>query len=182
MLIRRLTAISSSPRCLPKMRTLYLMRHAHPESTSATGRDYDRPLSPLGREQIRTATAWLAKRPAPQLIVASPAMRTRQTAELLKLGVGKEYVDRLYDNRPEYLRSALLGIDDAITSVLVIGHNPSLGLFLDELRDVASSAASEQFLAQGVRPGTIARLEFDFSWVEFADERRGCCRFVDGFQ
>ena len=149
-----------------------------PDST--TGRDYDRPLSPTGREQIQEVRVWLDRMSAlPQRIIASPSMRTRQTAELLKLSVGIDYVDGLYDNRPDQVRSALIGVTDEIDRLLIVGHAPSIPWTAHELS--AGGEQSASFFSGNFGCANAVLLEHAGSWVDLAD-----CSvllpFVEGFR
>jgi probable phosphoglycerate mutase len=78
-----------------------------------TDRDADVPLSPLGREQATATGRWLAGLPTdrrPQIAVASPYLRTAQTAELALAEAG------IPVSRDERLRDRELGILDLLTS------------------------------------------------------------------
>jgi probable phosphoglycerate mutase len=76
-------------------------------------RDADVPLSPTGREQAEAVGRWFAGLPAerrPEVVVVSPYLRARQTAELT---VGVSSVPMMVDER---LRDRELGILDLLTS------------------------------------------------------------------
>jgi probable phosphoglycerate mutase len=87
-------------------------------------RDVDVPLSELGRKQAEAAGLWFAKLPAderPELILSSPYIRAKQTAEIicqqgaLAGGPGRTIVD-------ERLREREFGIFDRLTTA-GIRHN-----------------------------------------------------------
>src|SRR5947199_719058 len=60
-------------------RTLVILRHAKAERPTGVA-DIDRPLTGRGHEDAAAAGAWLASRGyAPDLVLCSPAKRTRQT-------------------------------------------------------------------------------------------------------
>jgi broad specificity phosphatase PhoE len=71
-------------------------------------RDADVPLSPTGREQAAALGRYLSENP-PDLVVVSPYLRTRQTAEI---ALGKLQVDTSVDER---LRDRELGVLDLLT-------------------------------------------------------------------
>ncbi|GAA1807645.1 histidine phosphatase family protein [Planosporangium flavigriseum] len=76
-------------------------------------RDADVPLSPTGREQAAAVRHWLADQPAgqrPEVAVASPYLRTMQTAELALDGLDIPLL------RDERLRDRELGILDLLTT------------------------------------------------------------------
>ena len=83
-------------------------------------------LTERGHKQARTMAAWIRKhQPKDLRIIVSPAVRTQQTAEALKLP--------FETNRkigPEACVSELIaasGWPQASGSVLIVGHQPSLG-------------------------------------------------------
>lgn len=102
---------------------LLLWRHAEADDGAD---DYSRPLTERGRKQAASVAAWLTQHLPRQLrIIASPTVRTCQTAEALGLpfqveaGVGPE------SGTPDML--ATIGWPPARGSVLLIGHQPGLG-------------------------------------------------------
>lgn len=102
---------------------LLLWRHAEAEEGDE---DLRRRLTERGEKQARQMAAWIrGHQPKDLRIVVSPAVRTQQTAEALKLP--------FETNRkigPEACVSELIaaaGWPDASGSVLIIGHQPSLG-------------------------------------------------------
>src|ERR1051326_1928733 len=67
-------------------RTLVIMRHAKAEPL-VSGTDFDRPLTTRGRADATAAGAWLAAgRIAPDLVICSPAARTRGTWHGVAIG------------------------------------------------------------------------------------------------
>jgi phosphohistidine phosphatase len=112
-------------------RHLVLLRHAKAESPTGAA-DRDRPLSARGQTDAQAAGGWLATRHVPDLVLCSPAKRTRQTwhavSTHLPAGAGPEvrYERRLYLAGPDDLLAMVREIDDRVHNVLVIGHNPAL--------------------------------------------------------
>jgi len=68
---------------------IYLLRHGIAEELAASGKDADRKLTPEGRKRL---TAILKRAAAggvePSLILSSPLVRARQTAEMAAKGLG----------------------------------------------------------------------------------------------
>lgn len=64
---------------------IILVRHAHAiEADEFEGRDFDRPLSEKGREHATIMTRYLRLIGVrPDAVIASPATRTRETAEIM---------------------------------------------------------------------------------------------------
>ncbi len=102
---------------------LLLWRHAEAEDGED---DLRRRLTARGEKQARSMAAWiLAHQPKDMRIIVSPAIRTQQTAEALKLPFETQR-----KIGPEACVSELIaaaGWPDASGSVLIIGHQPSLG-------------------------------------------------------
>lgn len=102
---------------------LLLWRHAEAEDGED---DLRRRLTARGEKQAHSMAAWiLAHQPKDMRIIVSPAIRTQQTAEALKLPFETQR-----KIGPEACVSELIaaaGWPDASGSVLIIGHQPSLG-------------------------------------------------------
>ena len=60
------------------VRTLVLLRHAKADNPFGMA-DADRPLTERGLRDARAAGRWLAQQALPELVLCSPARRTRQT-------------------------------------------------------------------------------------------------------
>lgn len=102
---------------------LILWRHADAQDGVP---DLDRLLTAKGQAQAKIMAAWLnEKLPRDVRILVSPARRTRQTADAL----GREY-EVVPDLAPGEDVTHLLNAaawPDAKGSVLVVGHQPTLG-------------------------------------------------------
>jgi len=127
-------------------RTLVLLRHAKAENPPGVA-DVDRPLSARGHADAAVAGAWLAARHVPDLVICSPAKRTRQTwhGAAVALPAAESAVVRydreVYDGGAADLLTVVRGIDDAVGTALLIGHNPSLSrlaFLLDPDSDIDS--------------------------------------------
>jgi phosphohistidine phosphatase len=104
---------------------LILWRHAKAEDARG-GDDLGRALTPLGRDQAERMAGWLAPRlPATTRILASPALRCRQT--VAALGRAATTVDAIGPGASADAVLAAAGWPDAGGTVLVVGHQPTLG-------------------------------------------------------
>lgn len=105
---------------------LILWRHAEAEPGSFDKPDEARELTEKGRKQARKMAEWLNRNlPDDCRILSSPAVRTVQTAEAL----GRKFkTDRALatDVSAESVLRAT-GWPDAEDTVLVVGHQPTLG-------------------------------------------------------
>lgn len=109
-----------------------LVRHAHAEWPQFAGRDFERPLTQRGVDDARAAGA--AMRDAnlePGLILASPARRTRQTAEILcqQLQLPAQtlcFIDALYNAGPAMLEAELRKAQGDHKFMMLVAHNPGV--------------------------------------------------------
>ena len=133
-------------------------------------------LSPPGIAQAEAlGTAIVAGEvagPTPQMVVVSPASRTRGTAMLAFSGLGETCafsVDRrIYSAAPDDLLALVAEVDDAVTCLGVVGHNPAIAWFGIELVDEATLEAEHP--ARGDHPpATLSVIELPIRhWSEVA--------------
>jgi len=99
---------------------LFLVRHAHSDPGDP---DSLRPLSPRGREQARELGERLA-RVEPELVLASPLLRARETAAAIANATGAELRidERLAPGAGPH--DMLAAIDGAGDTVVAVGHQP----------------------------------------------------------
>lgn len=113
------------------LRSLVLLRHAKAETPQGMA-DEDRPLSARGQADALAAGGWLASRQVPELVLCSPAKRTRQTWHAIATSLPADaapavrYERALYLGDPGSLLALVQEIEDQVTRLLLIGHNPSL--------------------------------------------------------
>lgn len=91
-------------------------------------RDVDVPLSELGREQAASLGKWFARRPdRPDVLLASPYVRARQTAEIFRESGGCDPHERIcFDER---LREKEFGVLDGLTTGGVAYFEPQQAEF-----------------------------------------------------
>ena len=116
------------------MRKIIFLRHGHSPSAAeaGVGRDELRPLSERGKAAAATAAKKLAgKGYKPGLILCSPLVRAKATAEIAAaaLGAPVEDVRELDGGHPcEDLWSAVRAGLERTDTVMAVGHQPSLGI------------------------------------------------------
>ena len=111
------------------MRTLYLLRHAKSSWKDASLRDFDRPLKDRGRKAAKRIGKHLAaEKLNDPLVICSPAVRTRETAEIVlksaNLRVEERFDERIYEASLRDLLQVVSEIPDDKQVVILIGHNP----------------------------------------------------------
>ncbi len=124
------------------LRRLTLLRHAKSSWQDAgPASDHDRPLSQRGQQDAPVmGRRMLARGSRPSLILCSPAVRARQTAQLiaLELGYPPEFLQRepeLYLASPEQIMAVVARQADAFRDIIVCGHNPGLTELANQLTD-----------------------------------------------
>ncbi len=119
------------------MLTLSLLRHAKSSWDDASLKDFDRPLSERGENAAPRMGAYMAAQGlAPDLVLCSPAVRARQTLDLvlphLADGPTVVYEDNFYLAAPSVLLARLRKIGAKVHHVLIVGHDPGMqGLALE---------------------------------------------------
>ena len=110
---------------------LSLVRHANAEQDSDV-RDFERPLSRKGRgEAEEVAKRFLERERVPDLIMASAAVRTRETAEIFAriLSVPARLLqaeDSLYLADGDHILACVRNVGPRVGHLMVIGHNPGI--------------------------------------------------------
>ncbi|MEM9701729.1 MAG: histidine phosphatase family protein [Planctomycetota bacterium] len=144
------------------MKLLLLMRHAHAEDRAAT--DFDRPLSERGRQQAdAVGTALAEANLLPEVILASAALRTTTTAELVAARLphapAVQTSQGLYCSSVEEQREALRSCG-AAAGVLLIAHNPGVAEHLYALSGSADCP-----------PATCVAFEVELDdWAELSSQ------------
>jgi len=123
---------------------LILWRHAEAEDT---GPDMARVLTAKGHKQAEKMAAWLKPRlPSKTRVLVSPAQRTQQTAAAL--GLDFSTLETLAPGASIQAVMQAVGWPTADGAVLVIGHQPTLGM-------VAAYAMTRKSAYWSVKKGAI---------------------------
>jgi phosphohistidine phosphatase len=154
---------------------LYLLRHGIATDPAAHefAKDADRPLTPKGKRKLRqVAHAMEALELSFDLILSSPYLRARQTAEVIaeawKERQRLELSDSLTPSRsPGKLVELLNHLRPFPESVLLVGHEPYLSSLISLL--VSGDASFAVLMKKGglcklstesLKPGRCATLEW----------------------
>lgn len=113
------------------VKTLFLLRHAKSSWSDPAVADRDRPLAPRGRRAAKRMARHLASTGVrPERVWCSSARRARETLELVRAALGAQaevrVTRRIYDADAADLVGLLRRVDDGVTSVMIIGHNPAV--------------------------------------------------------
>lgn len=120
-------------------RHLLIMRHAQAEDIQPERHDRDRELTSKGNQEALMMGTQLFQRPqSVNALYTSSAVRTRQTgalvADVLKLDSGLVLVqDDLYNSSIRTYLSFVNQLQNELTTVLLIGHNPAVSYLAEYL-------------------------------------------------
>ncbi|WP_044201695.1 histidine phosphatase family protein [Flammeovirga sp. OC4] len=111
------------------MKRLILMRHGKSSWKNPIISDFDRPLNSRGKNDIvKISEILFEKSIKPELIISSPAKRTKVTAEKVaetlskKLHFEKDFYEAFYDEILEIIND----FDDHIQDIMLVIHNPAI--------------------------------------------------------
>lgn len=142
------------------MKRLYLLRHAKAEAISADGLDFSRRLMPRGEERLVEKKLLLRdKLSRVDLILTSPFVRARQTAEIVagfldKRDLLEEQSFLQAGSLPDRVVLGLMDFDE-VEELLVVGHNPWISELLPLL--VEDPGTTEYQL----KTAALAQIVFD---------------------
>ncbi len=113
------------------MKILYIMRHGQKNESQSDQYDYDVELTQQGVEDtIKVSQKLKEKKILPDLIISSPAIRARQTVEIISetLGYKKNimYNAVIYQAFLNEFMESITYTFDTVDTLLVVGHNPAL--------------------------------------------------------
>ncbi len=145
------------------MKTIVLLRHSEAETKKTGMTDWDRNLTEAGTVLAKKSALALKEHVQEvDLCVYSPAQRTRHTAEIFcslllckdKLGEKALYYNFDFD----HFFDLIFALDDSISTVLFVGHNPfitRISMYLTDKYDLFLHPASF----------TVCRFDVN-SWIE----------------
>lgn len=163
------------------MKTLTLLRHAKSAWDDTVERDFDRPLNSRGRRAAARIGQWLRDHDACfDAVIASPALRVRQTIEGIEDGLGRALAP-IFDTRVYMASGAtlleLVQAFGASENSLLVGHNPGLEDLLLLLTPPADPLRAEAEVKYPT--AAIAVLELhDGSWSDVVEGSATLREFV----
>lgn len=112
-------------------RQLLLMRHGKSDWGQPLS-DYQRPIKKRGHREAEQVGIWLREQDlVPDLIISSPALRARETAESVAVAMGYDagsisWNESVYMADVSELLDAIAIAPDDCRRLMVVGHNPGL--------------------------------------------------------
>jgi len=154
---------------LSGVRTLVVIRHSKAEQSGPS--DVERQLTDSGVVDATEAGQWLASRGVePDQALVSSAVRAQQTWEAVNDGGGWDlegtFDDALYDAGTESALDLLRETDDAIQTLVVVGHNPAMASLATLLDDGEGDDEAGNEVAVGFPTSAVAVFQYDGDWAD----------------
>ncbi len=121
---------------------LYIMRHAKSDWSGPQISDFERPINKRGTKNAMRIGEWMNENNhIPQKIISSPAVRAKETIELVTEQISKfnledlTYEDELYLAGFTQLIEFINTYKDKVQSLMLVGHNPGIENLVNYLCD-----------------------------------------------
>ncbi|MFZ4540555.1 MAG: SixA phosphatase family protein [Rickettsiales bacterium] len=139
--------MQSSANSIVTQRRLILIRHAKAVEEDVAG-DHHRALSERGQGDARALGVWLREQKlVPDLALCSTANRTRQTLAAITQNVATILSDKLYLASAGEMIAQIQATDDAVNTLMLVGHNPGAHSILAALvGEYADEADADRLL------------------------------------
>jgi len=154
-----------------KTKKIYIIRHAKSSWKDLSLDDFNRPLNKRGRLNAPFMGNKLKnKKVSPDLIISSPALRAKNTAEIIAKKV--KYLKKIvfekdvYDSSERRLHKMLTKLDDENSSVFLVGHNPDINML------------AEYYVGFEENIVTCGVVEIEFSCKKWADISKKNAKFI----
>jgi phosphohistidine phosphatase len=156
-----------------KLMEIYLLRHGIAQHDSPTGRDADRQLTEEGRAKLRQVLKIVADGGVrPELVISSPYVRAKQTAEIAKELLGYKddllFSDSLVPEAdPQDIWQEIRNVHRGSECILLASHEPLMGRCLGHLLGAPE-------LLVDFKKGAIVRVDLE----QFGVHPRGILRWM----
>jgi phosphohistidine phosphatase len=145
------------------------MRHAKAEPGAET--DFARELAQRGWDNAVEAGRWLADAGlVPDTALVSAARRATSTWLALAEGGSFEaeasYSESLYAAGPETALDLVREVAEELTSLVVVGHNPTIAYLAQLLDDGSGDLEAAREMAVGFPAGALAWFEVEGAWAD----------------
>lgn len=144
------------------MNRLIVLRHAKAAQVPGSA-DAERPLTERGERDAGRAGRVLRELGlVPDLVLCSPSVRTRRTAELVLAELAPaapvEYEREIYEAYADDLLELVRRTDPEVRTLLLVGHNPGVHELTRLLADPPQDGPFP--------PGALAVIEAEVAWAE----------------
>ena len=163
------------------LNTLLLLRHAQAVDGLPGHPDSERPLTELGQRQAHGVGEFLRSSDiSVDLIICSPAVRTRQTCEALGLAAPIQIEPMIYNAGSDTIAERVREVAPENATVLVVGHAPGIPALAYDLADPnTSDTGARALLDRGYPPATLVRLTSNQAWAEMTTWQLVQTRWAD---
>ena len=153
------------------MKKILIMRHAKSDWSDGSLRDFDRPLNDRGKKAAPLMGREIKSLGiTPDLIISSPALRARMTAEAVAENCDYQndiiWNDSFYFGYTNEIINAIKSVDETIHSVMIFGHNPTWSTVAEIL--------SGEFIS--MKTADVVVLEFEGKWKKVDKDK---CKLVE---
>jgi phosphohistidine phosphatase len=171
------------------MKTILLLRADLSNPNSPPADDLHHPISRrVQMDALRIGTIVQERELYPEIILTSPALRARQTVELIRRNSGYAgdvlFIDELYRASCQQILELISHLPNRLGRVMIVGHTPGLKQVLTTLTGWDKSFPSTA-LAYLVTPihawQEILELETEAILVELWHPSKPACSYFTGF-
>jgi len=152
------------------VRTLYILRHAKSDWGDSSLPDFDRPLNSRGWKAAKAMGQELRERDlAPDLVLVSPAARTKETLARAEEGFGEPFTvtetRSIYLAETETLIDLVRGAPAEARRLMIVGHNPGMHEVVLALTEGPRELRDE--VASKFPTAALAEISFDVDdWTD----------------
>jgi phosphohistidine phosphatase len=134
------------------MKTLFVLRHAKSSWDNPNQIDFERPLNERGLKTAPKMGEFMKEKDlVPDLIISSPAMRAKTTAQMVKdageFSAEIKFDQRIYEATVGTLLEVLNDAPESAERLLFVGHNPGFEDLVrnltGEIREMPTAALAE---------------------------------------
>ena len=136
------------------MKQIFLLRHAKSDWSTLGQQDFERPLVKRGINDALLISQYIQdKKHSVDAVFCSSAVRTKETFDLCAHSFNfsieeATYLDELYFGSVDKAIKLIKGLNNNLSSVLLVGHNPTMHILLEEITGKTIDSFSTCALAQ----------------------------------
>ena len=136
------------------MKQIFLLRHAKSDWSTLGQQDFERPLVKRGINDVLLISQYIQdNKHSVDAVFCSSAVRTKETFDLcahsFNFSIEKAtYLDELYFGSVDKAIKLIKGQNNDLSSVLLVGHNPTMHILLEEITGKTIDSFSTCALAQ----------------------------------
>ena len=165
------------------MKRLFLLRHAKTRPAEPLQSDRERTLDARGRADAPLIGSYLRDHAAqPELVLCSPASRTRETLDLVLDAAGWQpriaYDPDLYPGGPDIVLERIRCVENAVHGLLVIGHNPGIHRLAFDLAGSGDTEGRRRLAAKFPTAGLVVLSFSHPTWSEIGPRNGMLAAFV----